>query len=281
MPTWVLVAAVLALWIHPGAAVAETAGASTTAVSRPVLYLHTAQQGTLRPDGDRWRLTFYGSSPRIVTFAHQPAQAGRAHQLSELVTGWRAAFGDAKPHAALEITDAPESQDVVLLELSPPELGARPGTVSYAVRPLTRTSRASLVGLAARADSGVPERFGHATLYIAATGGTISYQLSWDSDGGSFGVSFDNVTIESGSLIENYSQGNFVAVLPQGVSGQAAGASLPFFGGIQGNLTLPPSGPITGTADVPPGITVQIFFCGGSGVTLSNGAFSIPAPSGC
>lgn len=246
------------------------------------LYLQQAKSGSLRHRGDRWLLTLNGTAPRVTTFADRPQQVGGAQDLKSFLSGWNGAFGSTAPQAVLEITDAPASRDVILLELSAPQVGMLPGTITYEVRPLTQTSRASLAALAERADSRVSARFGRASLFIDATGGAVPFSVFWTSNGGTFGFGFDVATISSGSLMSIFTEGNYVFIGPEGIDGQSFNPTGLFQGSIQGRLSIPPSGPITGNANVPSGFTVQLTLCNGTPVTLPNGNFSVPAPTeGC
>ncbi|MDD2769201.1 MAG: hypothetical protein PHT19_10735 [Methylococcus sp.] len=280
-PTWAIVAALFLPLIGSGTAIAETPTASARA-SNPPLYLHQAKHGSLQRQGDQWVLTLRGSAPSLTTFAGQPQRVGSPHELNAFVSGWSGIFGDAKPQAALEITDAPAHRDVILLELSPPVFGGKSGTVNYTVRPLAQTSRATLAALAERADGSVPGHFGRASLYIDATGGGAHFQVYWTSNGGTFGMDFDAATISSATLMSSFTEGNYIYIGPTGIDGQSFNPTGLFQGSIQGELTLPPTGPLTGIATVPSGFTLQLTLCNGTPVTLANGTFSVPVPAeGC
>lgn len=271
-----------------GAAVVEAAdfslgppGQFASGPSKPALYVHQAERGLLQRHGERWVLTLRGSAPRLSGFGNSPEQVVNSQELVAFVSGWKDIFGEAKATAALEITDAPASRDVILLELAAPQFRGRSDTVSYEVHPLTQTSRASLATLAARADGSVPTRFGRASLYIDATGGTVPLAISWTSNGGTFGLSFDNVTLSQGSLMTEFTEGNYLFIGTTGIDGQSFNPTGLFQGAIQVRMTLPASGPVTGSTDLPSGFSMQASFCGStSWVTLPNGPFSISPPSG-
>jgi len=249
--------------------------------SKPSLYVHQAEHGLLRRHGERWVLTLRGSAPRLPGFGNSPEPVVDSRELVSFVSGWKDIFGDAKAVAALEITDAPASRDVILLELAAPQFRGRSDTVSYEAYPVTQTSRTSLATLAARADGSVSTRFGRASLYIDATGGTVPLAISWTSNGGTFGLSFDNATLSQGSLMTEFTEGNYIFIGTTGIDGQSFNPTGLFQGSIQVRVTLPASGPITGSADLPSGFSVQASFCGStSWVTLPNGRFSIAPPSG-
>ncbi|MEW6037464.1 MAG: hypothetical protein AB1648_04330 [Pseudomonadota bacterium] len=286
--TLLVAALTLVTGLGTGTAVVEAAdfspgpaGQFAPGHSKPSLYVHQAKRGLLQRHGERWVLTLRGSAPMLSGFGNSPEQVVNSQELVSFVSGWKAIFGDAKATAALEITDAPASRDVILLELAPPQFGGRPDTVSYEVRPVTQTSRASLAALAERADGSVSTRFGRASLYVDATGGTVPLTISWTSNGGTFGLSFDNVTLSAGSLMSDFTEGNYVFIGTTGIDGQSFNPSGLFQGAIQVRVTLPASGPVTGSADVPSGFSLQASFCDStSWVTLPNGAFSISPPSG-
>jgi hypothetical protein len=141
---------------------AVTAASAHAAPSGGTLYVQQARNAELVGT----RLVLHHPGARVTTFSDRPARQGGSQTLPAFVAAWTAAFGDDPPNAALELTDAPASRDVTLLELRAPRYDRRRDTLTYTVRPVTKAAGHALDGLAARADKGLRGRLGRATLFI-------------------------------------------------------------------------------------------------------------------
>jgi len=166
-----------------GTVAAITLAAASAAAAAPsgTLYVAQAGQAQLQRSGAGWRLVLSHPTPQVTTFADRPVRTGGTQTLRRFVSAWRDEFGTDAPNAALELSGAPASRDVALLELSAPAYDARADRVTFRVKPLRSTASTGLAGLAKRADGGVKGRLGRATLFVddgAATTGLLSVTAS-------------------------------------------------------------------------------------------------------
>jgi hypothetical protein len=269
-----LVAATAALTLGAGASVAQ---ADST------LYLQQASGGTLKGD----TLTLRGVAPRTTTFADRPQRTGGDEATRSFVSGFGRAFGSDAPNAALEVTDAPASRDVALLELRAPRYDAAKRTLTYTVRQLRSTGAANLAGLAKRNDGAKVTHFGRATLFIddgsTAVAPTV-LAVSVTIPGGVQGsVTLSDATFELGtnasvSGITTFGGSTGTVEL----SPSTATFSAQPGGGMTFDLVMlaqPSGSTVDGTASIPTGATVTIAPTGGKPVTIGNGAFSVPLSS--
>ncbi len=272
-----------------GAAVSLAPAATAAAAPAPTsnLYLQQAQSGVLRGS----TLVLRGVAPRTTTFTDRPQRVGSAETTRAFASGFARTFGADPPNAALEVTDAPASRDVALLELRRPRYDAHTHTLTYRVRRLTTTKSPSLHSFVPRADRGVTT-FGRASLFIDS--GTVEAGLLFTVTApaaGTVGISPSNGTFDfnapdsspPGSQVDSIQEpANQVG--QTGVGGITLGPSaLTVVAGQLGpisvqllvSVVVPASGTLTGTASLPAGATVTVQ--GGPGpVTLTNGPFRIP-----
>ncbi len=142
------------------------AAASAAQSTGGTLYVQQARGGELVKKGGSWRLVLHEPGTRTTTFSDRPQRVGGTMPLSRFVSSWKSSFGTVAPNAALEITGAPQSRNVVLLELSAPRYDASRHLLSFRAKPLTTSSDPALANLARQADRGVHGGFGHASLFI-------------------------------------------------------------------------------------------------------------------
>ncbi len=140
--------------------------ASAAPSSGGTLYLQQARGGTLVKKGGSWQLILREPASRTTSFNDRPQRVGVSLPLSRFVSSWRSTFGTDAPNAALEITGAPQSRNVVLLELSSPHYEASRHQLTFRAKPLTTSPDPALATLARQADRGVHGSFGRASLFI-------------------------------------------------------------------------------------------------------------------
>jgi hypothetical protein len=162
-----LCAAVAAILIHTGPAGGATqadsvrpanAIAALSKQARPsVLYVQMARRGSLSRADRRGRatLTLKGVSRAMLFFSDRPERVAGQTATRSFVAGWRRAFGNDPPNAALSVLRRGTGRDVALELLRRPRYNARTATLTYRIRRLDE------------ADAGLfPSRFNHASLFI-------------------------------------------------------------------------------------------------------------------
>jgi hypothetical protein len=254
---------------------AHAAPAGAAQASPGSLFVLPAGSGALQRERGRLRLVLNDTGP-VSSFTDRPERRADSLPLRRFLRRWRAlGFVADPPNAALVVEGAPRSSDVVILELGRPRLG-RHARVSMPVRLVPGQRPAALRRFLARADRGVPARFGRASLFVDAGGAepeslvvevsnmpasilSIGFTESWtishiQGQFGSSGVPF--------SLIQASDR---IVFLQSTAASDALGLILQVTG--TGNT-------VTGTAQVPAGASVEVV--APVEATISNGAFSIP-----
>jgi hypothetical protein len=126
--------------------------------ARPsVLYVQMARRGSLSRADRRGRatLTLKGVSPAMLFFSDRPERVAGQTATRSFVAGWRRAFGNDPPNAALSVLRRGTGRDLALELLRRPRYNARTATLTYRIRRLDD------------ADAGLfPSRFNHASLII-------------------------------------------------------------------------------------------------------------------
>ena len=253
----------------------RAAPAGAAQASPGSLFVLPGGSGTLKRERGRLRLVLSDAGP-VSSFTDRPERRADSMSLRRFVRRWRAlGFVADPPNAALVLDAAPRSRDVVVLELGRPRLGRR-GRVSMPVRLVPGRRPAALRRFLARADRGVPARFGRATLFVDAGGAqqvslvvevsnmpasilSLEFTESWtishvQGQFGTSGVPF--------SLIQASDRGVF---LQSSAASDALGLILQLTG--TGNA-------VTGTAQVPAGASVDVV--APVQATITTGVFSIP-----
>jgi hypothetical protein len=147
----------------------EPQTANVTAEEKPVSYMfvQNAQSGTLIPvagEDNLYTLTLRGTSPQTVAFSDTPERVVVQAPMQKFLDGM--CFSPKNgPNAALEILEAAESADVVVVELFDPEYDALNQTLKYNVSILEQPDH-SYAAFNERADRILPQTFGPAALFI-------------------------------------------------------------------------------------------------------------------
>jgi hypothetical protein len=160
-------AAVAAILMHTGPAggathadsvrPANAIAALSTQAGPSVLYVQMARRGWLSRADRRGRatLTLKGVSRAMLFFSDRPERVAGQTATRSFVAGWRRAFGNDPPNAALSVLRRGTGRDVALELLRRPTYNARTATLTYRIRRLDE------------ADAGLfPSRFNHASLFI-------------------------------------------------------------------------------------------------------------------
>ncbi|HTR75008.1 MAG TPA: hypothetical protein VMH33_07075 [Solirubrobacterales bacterium] len=252
--------------------------ATTTASAAPspggTLYLQQARGGTLIKKGSSWQLTLREPLTRTTAFTDRPERVGGSVSLTRFVSSWHKNFGTDAPNAALEIAGAPQSRNVVLLELSAPRYDASRRLLTFTAKPLKTSSDPALAALSRQADRGVHGGFGHASLFIDSgdEGSVVTFQFS-----GIPSAYVEIGLIETGDRFVYDPPASFTSAT-QGMRWMGAKTVL-FLGCLaetcSGTATLsvdaPPTAPLTIQANLPTGGTVTASWAGGPVTTLPSG----------
>jgi hypothetical protein len=121
------------------------------------LYVQMARRGSLSRADRRGRatLTLKGVSPAMLFFSDRPERVAGQTATRSFVAGWRRAFGNDPPNAALSVLRRGTGRDLALELLRRPRYNARTATLTYRIRRLDDAG----TGL-------FPRRFNHASLFI-------------------------------------------------------------------------------------------------------------------
>ena len=131
----------------------------------PVLYMfiQEAANGTFVKNEDgNYTLTLLNVIPYTMYFSNRPQQIAGFAPMDRFIAG----FNWNYPNAALSLADAEENMDTVILAISSPVYNNKTGTLIYAAKILEALVEDRLGYHLQRADAGIPEKFGRATLFI-------------------------------------------------------------------------------------------------------------------
>lgn len=133
------------------------------------LYVATAGGGSLTPTrhgGDTYRLELDHPGQAITAFADHPGRVAADVTPKALVDGWKAdGFETDPPNAALVVNGAPADHDVMVVELTKPQL-AKSGAMVFDAKRVRAPKDGALAAFASRADKKVADHFGGASLFI-------------------------------------------------------------------------------------------------------------------
>jgi hypothetical protein len=133
------------------------------------LYVATAGGGSLTPTGhggDTYRLELDHPGQAITAFADHPGRVAGDVTPQALVRDWKAdGFAADPPNAALVVDGAPTDHDVMVVELTHPEL-AKSGALVFDAKRVPAPKDGALAAFAPRADRSVASRFGGASLFV-------------------------------------------------------------------------------------------------------------------
>ena len=171
-PIAVLVLAALAVVAgctsEPSGDIAKAQRAAANSSSMSLLFVQTAQGGSLQRDaaGDGYDLRLTGVSPTTSWFSDRPERKAGTQTTSTMIGDW-AGFGFAAdpPNAALVFTDRAKTEDTVIVELSEPRYDAGASELRYRARVLD-APRDGLVAAKGRAPAVLPSTFATSSLFI-------------------------------------------------------------------------------------------------------------------
>ncbi len=136
---------------------------------KPVRYMfvQTAQSGTFtKVEGktDLYVLTLYGVSPQTIAFSDRPERIVGQVPMEAFLKGL--GFSPKNPpNAAIEVLDAKEEEDLIVVELFDPKYDPEKHTLTYKFK-ILETPHHSYAIFNQRADKKLPEKFDAVTLYI-------------------------------------------------------------------------------------------------------------------
>jgi len=138
----------------------KSAGKTTT-----YLFVQDAASGTFVDDGNgSYILTLHDVSPQTVYFSDRPVRdAGQVEMRKFLASG--CFNSENPPNAAINVMNADQAHDVVIVELLDPVYDAETATLKYSARML-KDENLSVTSLDARRDSSIPASFGAVALFI-------------------------------------------------------------------------------------------------------------------
>jgi hypothetical protein len=154
-------------------------GPSAIADGESILAVIDAERGTLRAKGDgRYRVTLDGVTPRAVWFSDRPARGAGTFLIGDTLDQFFGG-GQPSPNAALEIFEADDERDVLVVEVSNPRYRRGKERLTFDATALDDTAGVLGTGLtthAVRSDPRLPKRFGDVALFLDdATGCSANY----------------------------------------------------------------------------------------------------------
>ncbi len=240
------------------------------------LYVATAGGGSLTPTGhggDTYRLQLDHPGQAITAFADHPGRITADETPSTLVRDWKPdGFTADPPNAALVVNGAPADHDVMVVELTKPQLTTS-GAMVFDAKRVPAPKDGALAAFAARADRSVASHFGGASLFIDDGATSVPITLTATLPAGATAVV--NPTMGAVSLAPGTNQ---AAVVVSG-AGQARiiGGAIVLQAGAQ---------PITmtdtiGVANAGAPVALSTKYTGGASATISvNGGAAQNLPAG-
>jgi hypothetical protein len=280
-----LAAALLAAVSILAATAPDAGGAKKKRSTAPSLYVLNAGAGELdRTSGGKRGFELVLGDPGDVTvFTDRPARRAGQQKLGSFVRQWNGlGFRQDPPNAAMVIADAPDANDVLVVELAKPRLGAG-GELTFRAKVVKGSATGALRKFRKRADPRVADQFGQVSLFIdpsaVAVGLIFSVLNAPPNDvfvlalnNGTFA---HNDTIPTSSSVTGPALTNFTATtLLFGPSGTS-----PVNGSLQsGANLLAGAKSVRGTVEsLPAGASASLQVVGtGQTAQLSLGSFSVP-----
>jgi hypothetical protein len=152
----------------------DAGGAKKKGSAAPSLYVLNAGAGELdrTSGGGKREFELVLSDPDDVTvFTDRPARRAGQQKLRSFVRQWNGlGFRQDPPNAALVIADAPDANDVLVVELSNPQLRAGGETVAFRAEVLKGSATGALSKFRKRADPRVADEFGRVSLFVDPSG---------------------------------------------------------------------------------------------------------------
>jgi hypothetical protein len=165
------------------------------------LFVLSGQSGRLdRSSGNHRRFRLVARDPQgdVTSFTDRPGRAAGHMKVGTFIRRWnRLGFKDEPPNAALVIADAPHSRNVLVVELSKPNL--LPGdAVAFTARVLKGSATGALSRFRKQADKRVAAHFGDFSLFIDPSGQPNGTQfiLKGLTNPGGFLVTFSNASLD-------------------------------------------------------------------------------------
>lgn len=150
---------------------------TSTATAISLLYVQNAQSGTLeKTTGDLYKLTLNNVSPQTILFADRPSRISGQMGTADFVNDDIFKDENDLPNAALDIFDAKNTEDVIIMELSNPAYDEASKTMIYTVKLLSNIQSDLLANFEERSDNFVPTNFDAVTLFIDS--GTLNDQCN-------------------------------------------------------------------------------------------------------
>ena len=133
--------------------------------TKSFLFVQDAASGTFVDDGNgSYILTLHDVSPQTIYFSDRPVRdAGQVGMRKFLASG--CFNSENPPNAAINVLNADQAHDVVIVELFHPVYDAETATLKYSAR-LLKDGNLSVTSLDARRDSSIPASFGAVALFI-------------------------------------------------------------------------------------------------------------------
>lgn len=130
------------------------------------LFSHTADGGTLTPNGDgTYALTMTGVDPNVMAFTDRPDRQTAILTAQDLVQAWPSMFADAAPNAVLVEHDPTGDTDSLVLVLTDPEVDGT--TMTYTAAILEDEDHPSSVdGIVGAPHAEPPAEFADVSLFI-------------------------------------------------------------------------------------------------------------------
>jgi hypothetical protein len=149
------------------------------------------------------RLTLSNPHGDVTAFTDRPARRAGQQKLAGFIRAWnRLGFRKDPPNAALVIADAPNSRDVLVVELSKPRLESGGKGVSFRAKLVKGGATGALSRFRKRVDRRVAHDFGEVSLFIDPGGEPVQlvFQLSDVPAGGVFLATLSNTLTAQGSF---------------------------------------------------------------------------------
>ena len=130
------------------------------------LFIQNAKSGSFVAveEGNLYTLTLKGVYPQTVFFSDRPKRIAGQVNMTSFLKNTRFSK-DNPPNAALEILDADEDSDVIILELFDPVYDYKKQTLQYSAK-ILKNDKHSIAVYNERNDKMIPKVFGEATLFI-------------------------------------------------------------------------------------------------------------------
>jgi hypothetical protein len=154
-------------------------GPSAIADSESVLAVIDAERGALTAKGDgQYRVTLGGVTPRSVWFSDRPARGAGTFPITDTLERFFGS-GQEPPNAAIEIFEADDDRDVLVVEVSNPRYQRAKARLTFDAAVLDDTTGVLGTGLtthAVRGDPRLPKRFDKVALFLDdSTGCSANY----------------------------------------------------------------------------------------------------------